>query len=90
MTTLEVKLDLSDRLAREAQAAGLLTPKALGELLKDAMQRRAARACAARGRGTCHRSGLQAAVDEGNSSRGQRGASRATRRERIGRLKFQA
>lgn len=44
MTTLEVKLDLPDRLAREAQAAGLLTPKALGELLKDAMRRRAAQA----------------------------------------------
>ena len=29
--------------AREAQAAGLLTPKALRELLNDAMQRRAAR-----------------------------------------------
>ena len=43
MTTLEVKLDLPDRLAREAQAAGLLTPKALRELLKDAMRRRAAR-----------------------------------------------
>lgn len=42
MTTLEVKLDLPDRLAREAQAAGLLTPKALRQLLKDAMQRRAA------------------------------------------------
>lgn len=42
MTTLEVKLDLPDRLAREAQAAGLLTPKALRELLRDAMQRRAA------------------------------------------------
>ena len=42
MTTLEVTLDLPDRLAREAQAAGLLTPKALSQLLKDAMQRRAA------------------------------------------------
>jgi negative regulator of replication initiation len=42
MTTLEVKLNLPDRLAREAQAAGLLTPKALSRLLKDAMQRRAA------------------------------------------------
>lgn len=41
MTTLEVKLDLPDRLAREAQAAGLLTPKALSQLLKDAMRRRA-------------------------------------------------
>jgi negative regulator of replication initiation len=42
MTTLEVRLDLPDRLAREAQAAGLLTPNALRQLLKDAMQRRAA------------------------------------------------
>ncbi len=42
MTTLEVKLDLPDRLAREAQAAGLLTPQALSQLLKDAMRRRAA------------------------------------------------
>lgn len=42
MTTLELKLQLSDRLAREAQAAGLLTPQALADLLKDAMRRRAA------------------------------------------------
>ena len=42
MTTLEVTLDLPDRLAREAQAAGLLTPKAMSQLLKEAMQRRAA------------------------------------------------
>lgn len=41
MTTLEVKLDLPDRLARQAQAAGLLTPKALSQLLKDAIRRRA-------------------------------------------------
>jgi len=42
MTTLELKLNLPDRLAREAQAAGLLTPEALSGLLKDAMRRRAA------------------------------------------------
>ena len=42
MTTLEVKLDLPDRLAREALAAGLLTPNALREMVKDAMRRRAA------------------------------------------------
>jgi hypothetical protein len=42
VTTLEVKLDLPDRLAREAEAAGLLTPKALREMLKDAVRRRAA------------------------------------------------
>lgn len=42
MTTLEVKLDLPDHLAREAQAAGLLTSKALAQLLRDAMRRQAA------------------------------------------------
>ncbi len=44
MTRLELQLDLPDQLARDAQAAGLLTPKALRALLKDAMQRRAAQA----------------------------------------------
>ncbi len=39
MKTLELKLNLPDRLAREAQAAGLLTPEALAQLLKDAMRR---------------------------------------------------
>lgn len=41
MTTLELKLNLPDRLAREARAAGLLTPEALAQLLRDAMRRRA-------------------------------------------------
>lgn len=41
MRTLELKLNLPDRLAREAQAAGLLTPEALAQLLRDAMRRRA-------------------------------------------------
>ncbi|MFT3792949.1 MAG: hypothetical protein QM741_18195 [Rudaea sp.] len=40
MTLLQVQLP--DRLAREAQAAGLLTSRALRSLLKDAMQRQAA------------------------------------------------
>lgn len=44
MTTLELKLNLPDRLAREAQAAGLLTPDALSQLLRDAMRRRAGQA----------------------------------------------
>lgn len=44
MTTLEVKLNLSDRLAREAQAAGLLTPRALAQLLREAMRKQAAQA----------------------------------------------
>ena len=44
MTKLELKLNLPDRLACEAQAAGLLTPEALSQLLKDAMRRRAGHA----------------------------------------------
>jgi hypothetical protein len=44
MLTLEVKLDSPDRLAREALAAGWPVPKALREIVKDAMQRRAAQA----------------------------------------------
>lgn len=42
MTTLEVKVELPDRLAREAQAAGLLTSRALARMLEDTMLRRAA------------------------------------------------
>ena len=42
MTSLELKLELPDRLARDAQAAGLLTPKGLSQLVRDAMRRRAA------------------------------------------------
>ncbi len=44
MTTLELKVNLPDRLAREAQDAGLLTPASLSKLLKEAMRRRAAQA----------------------------------------------
>ena len=44
MTTLELKLNLPSRLAREAEAAGLLTPQALSRLLKDAVQRQSAKA----------------------------------------------
>ena len=42
MTMLQVKLNLPDRLAREAQDAGLLTPASLSKLLKEAVRRRAA------------------------------------------------
>jgi hypothetical protein len=38
----ELKVALPDRLAREAREAGLLTPKAIKALLRDAMRRRAA------------------------------------------------
>jgi len=47
MTNLELKLNLPDRLAREARAAGLLTPEALSRLLKEAMRQRAGRALVA-------------------------------------------
>lgn len=41
MTTLEVKLDLPESLAKEAQQAGLLTPKAIERLLREAVRRKA-------------------------------------------------
>ena len=41
MTRLELKLDLPARLAREARAAGLLTPESITQLLQDAIRRRA-------------------------------------------------
>ncbi len=41
MTTLELKLNLPERLAQDAQAAGLLTPEAVAELLRDELKRRA-------------------------------------------------
>ncbi|HRD66116.1 MAG TPA: hypothetical protein PKY50_08165 [Candidatus Competibacter sp.] len=41
MTTLELRLDLPPRLAREARAAGLLTPESIAQLLQDAIRRRA-------------------------------------------------
>lgn len=41
MSTMQVKLDIPVRLAREAQAAGLLTPTGIKQVLQDAMRRRA-------------------------------------------------
>jgi len=42
MAVLEVKINLPDRPARDAEAAGLLTAKALSRLPRDAMRRQAA------------------------------------------------
>ena len=42
MTTFELRLNLTDRLAREARAAGLLTPQALAQMVKDAVRKQAA------------------------------------------------
>lgn len=40
MTTLEVKLELPDSLAKEAQQAGLLAPKEIENLLREEIRRR--------------------------------------------------
>jgi hypothetical protein len=40
MSSLEVKLDLPDGLAREAEANGLLTPEAIESLLRAEIRRR--------------------------------------------------
>lgn len=41
MTTLEVKLNLPDQLAQEAQRAGLLTGRAIERLIEEAVRREA-------------------------------------------------
>jgi cytochrome P450 len=41
MTTFEVKLNLPDQVAQEAQRAGLLTEKAIERLIEEAVQREA-------------------------------------------------
>lgn len=40
MTTVDFKLSLSEKLRREADQAGLLTPKAIERLLRDEIRRR--------------------------------------------------
>ena len=40
MTTLNFQLSLSDRLLKEAEAAGLLSPKAIERLLREEIRRR--------------------------------------------------
>ena len=41
MTTLEIKLSLSDKVANDAQAAGLLTPSAIETLIAEALRKKA-------------------------------------------------
>lgn len=41
MTTLEIKLSLPDKVANDAQAAGLLTPEAIEALIAEALRRKA-------------------------------------------------
>ena len=40
MSSLEIKLDLPDNLAREAETNGLLKPEAIESLLRDEIRRR--------------------------------------------------
>ena len=40
MTTLELKLSLPDQLAKEARAAGLLTPEEIERLVREALRAR--------------------------------------------------
>lgn len=49
MTTLEIKVTLPDELAREAQAAGLLTDQAIERMIKTELKRRAGEALDAPG-----------------------------------------
>ena len=81
MTTLEVTLDLPDRMARDAQAAGLLTPKALRDMLRDAMRRHAAQALLA-GADRASKAGskpmsMRALQAEVNSTRIKRGDNKS-------------
>jgi hypothetical protein len=41
MTKLELSIDVSDQLAREAREAGLLAPDALADLLQEGVRRKA-------------------------------------------------
>lgn len=40
MVSLEIKLDLPESLAREAEAGGLLTPQAIESLIREEIRRR--------------------------------------------------
>lgn len=43
MTKIDLRLELPDKLAREAEAAGLLTSRAVARLLRDGVRREALR-----------------------------------------------
>ncbi len=81
MTTLELKLDLPERLARDAEAAGLLTPKALRDMLKEAVERRASEVLlGGAARGSAMRAkplSMKAIQAEVASVRRERGAQRS-------------
>ena len=78
----ELKVTLPDRLARDARKAGLLSTKAIQELLREAMRRLAARAflanagrVAAAGVSPMTGDEIQAEIDAVRRARRRRGAS---------------
>ena len=78
----ELKVTLPDRLARDARKAGLLSTKAIQELLREAMRRLAARAFLANAKrvaaaGVPPMTGdeIQAEIDAVRRARRRRGAS---------------
>ena len=64
MTTRELKLDLPATLVREAQAAGLLTPESIKQLLQDAIRRRAGEALIAAANHAARAGGESPTIDE--------------------------
>ena len=87
MTTVEVKL--TERLARDARKAGLLSPEAIEGLLREAIRKRAAQAflavsgrVAAAGIPPMSADEIQAEVNAVRKERAARGARKARARRR--------
>jgi hypothetical protein len=64
MTTLEFKVDLPTRIAREAQAAGLLTSEGIKQVLQEALRRRAGEALIAAANNATLAGGEAPSLDE--------------------------
>lgn len=64
MTTLELKLELPARLAKDAQAAGLLTPEGIRQLLQDAIRHRAGQALISAANNAAHAGGQAPVLDD--------------------------
>ncbi len=83
MTMLQLKVEVPDRLANEAEAAGLLTARSISRLLKDAVRRAAAERLLAGAKRALRAGGksmsLRAIQREVNAVRAQR---KATPRDR--------
>lgn len=78
MTTLEVKLDLPESLAKEAHQAGLLTPQAIETMVREAVRSRriarlveARRSIAAAGVAPLTMEEIQAEIEADRAERGR-------------------